>query len=274
MLEPTIKCKTCGTENPLTETLARPFIEAERKKIDQEVRERAAAFEKREQEIQQRADRLSELQRNLTKQSSDIDKAVQERLGQERTAIEAAAIEKAEREFSVQLEQARRQGKIQSAKIVELENAELEYRAKRVALDEEKRQLELNLARRLDDERDKIRVQITADEREHYQLESEAKDRALSDLNARLVEAQQAELGVREERKALESERQAFGLEVARTLDLEREKIRVQVIGEQQKQFELESQAKDRALAEVTSKLMEAQKAELDVRKGQARTRS
>jgi hypothetical protein len=267
MFEPTIKCKTCGTENPLTETLARPFIEAERKKIDQETRERAAAFEKREKKIQQRTEQLSELQQDLRNQSADIEKAVQERLRQERAAIQAAAIETAERDFRLQLEQAREQGEIQSAKIAELENAELEYRTKRVALDEEKRQLELHLARRLDDEREKIRVEVTAEQRENFQLESEAKDRALSDLNAKLFQAQQAELTLREERRVLESQKQAFELDVTRRIDVERETIRAQVIEEQQKRFELESLAKDRALAEVNAKLMEAQQAEVSVRK-------
>lgn len=208
---------------------------------------------------------MSELQRDLRSQSADVEKAVQERLRQERAAIQADAIEAAQRDFRRQLEQAREQGKIQSAKIAELENAELEYRTKRVALDEEKRQLELNLARRLDDEREKIRVEITAEQREHFQLESEAKDRALSDLNGKLFEAQQAELTVRQERKELESKKQAFELEVARTLDLEREKIRVQVTEEQQRNYQFESDAKDRALADLNAKLLQAQQAELVV---------
>src|SRR5207247_762443 len=148
------------------------LIEAERKKIDQETRERAVNFEKREKEIQQRTEQLSELQRDLRNQTADIEQAVQLRLGQERAAIKADAIEKAERDFSLQLEDAHEEGEIQSAKIVELEDGELEYRKKRGSLDDEKRQLELNLARRLDDEREEIRVQVTAEQRERYQLES------------------------------------------------------------------------------------------------------
>ena len=35
MNEPTIICPTCETEILLTETLARPYIEAERAKLDQ-----------------------------------------------------------------------------------------------------------------------------------------------------------------------------------------------------------------------------------------------
>jgi hypothetical protein len=267
MLEATITCTNCQTVMPLTETLARPFVDAERTKIEQEGRQRAAAFEKREQEIQQRSRQLAELQRELRTQGVEIEKAVEHRLKEERAAIKAAAINKVKSEFSLELEQAREQCEFQAAKIAELEAVELDFRAKRTALDDESRQLQLNLARRLDEERNKIRVQITEEQRERNQHEAEAKDRELKELHAKLLEAQQAELAVREERRVLESHKQAFELDVARRLDLEREKIRVQVAEEQQKQFELTSQAKDQELAELNAKLLEAQKAEIGVRK-------
>jgi hypothetical protein len=267
MLEATITCTNCQTVMPLTETLARPFVDAERRKIEQEGRERAAAFEKREQEIQQRSQQLIELQQELRSQGAEIEKAVEHRLEEERAAIKAAAINKVKSEFNLELEQARERSEIQAAKIAELEAAELDFRAKRIALDEESRQLQLNLTRRLDEERNKIRVQITEEQRERNQLEAEAKDRELAELHAKLLEAQQAELAVREERRVLESQKQAFELDVARRLDLEREKIRVEVGEEQQKQFELKSRAKDQELAELNAKLIEAQKAELGVRK-------
>ena len=62
MNEPTITCPRCEAEFPLTETLARPYIDAERAKIEQAVHERSAAIDKREAELRARsAGRISRL---------------------------------------------------------------------------------------------------------------------------------------------------------------------------------------------------------------------
>ncbi len=266
MLEPTITCTTCQNVMPLTETLARPYIEAERKKIDEESLKRAAAFAERDKELDKRSKELSNLNDKLHNDAADIGKAVEQRLSEERAAITSAEARKAEQRFTIELEQARRENQQQSIRMAELEKAELEYRNKSAAVDEEKRQMELNLARRLDEERENIRSQAVKDQQEHYQLESEAKDRALSDVTEKLLQAQQAELAVREERQALEAEKQALQLNIARTLDNEREKIRVQITEEQRKSYLLESEAKDRELFDLSAKLQEAQKAELAIR--------
>jgi hypothetical protein len=267
MLEPIITCTNCQTVIPLTETLARPYIEAERKKMDDEIRERATAFEKRDAEFDRRTQELTALDRKLHEDAAAIEKSVLQRLGEERAEISAAEAKKAESQFRAQLEQARSENKQQTVRMAELEKAELEYRNKSVAIDEEKRQIELTLARRLDEERENIRLRAIEDQQKHHRLESEAKDRELSDLNAKLLEAQQAELAVREERQALDSEKQAFELEVARTLDVERESIRLQVTEEQQRCHQLELETKDRALSELNAKFLEAQQSELAVRR-------
>jgi len=266
MFEPTITCTTCQTVIPLTATLARPFIEAERKKMEEEARDRAAAFEKRETEIAQGKRELRDAQQQVQRERESIDTAIQSRLNDEREAIRVAAVEKAARDFKLQLDHASEENRNQRERIAHLESAELEFRTKRVELEQERRQLELTLARRLDGEREKIRAHVVQEQREQYRLESEVKDRTLAELNARLLEAQQAECAIREERQALANEKQALELEIVRTLDREREEIRQQAIEEQQQHFRLESEAKDQVLADLNAKLLDAQQAEIAIR--------
>ena len=61
--ETIITCPSCNVEFPLTETLAQPFINAERAKIQREAQERATALNKHEQDLVQRQKALDNLQR-------------------------------------------------------------------------------------------------------------------------------------------------------------------------------------------------------------------
>src|SRR5271156_1038143 len=70
------------------------------------------------------------------------------------------------------------------------------------------------------------RAEATKEERERNQLEIVARDNALAKAHKDLAEARDAELEVRRQRKALEDEKHAFELEVARKIDDERQKIR------------------------------------------------
>src|SRR5256885_402891 len=109
MPELTFSCPKCQTEIPLTETLARPLLDAERAKVSREVRERAAAIGKREEEVAQECSRLANLQRSLNAQAADVEKALQQRLGEERAVIAAAEAKKAESQFKALLDTAHRE---------------------------------------------------------------------------------------------------------------------------------------------------------------------
>ena len=49
--EITVTCPSCNVEFPLTETLAQPFIAAERAKIQRETQERVATLKEHEQDL-------------------------------------------------------------------------------------------------------------------------------------------------------------------------------------------------------------------------------
>ncbi len=257
MNEPTITCPTCETEIPLTETLARPYIDAERGRLAEEVRERIAAIEKRDNDLRQKSDRLTNFERDLNVRSSDIENAIETRLEKERSAIAVAEAKKAETRYQTQLADARRNLGEQASRIAELQGAELEYRAKSAALDEEKRSLELNLARRLAESTSQIREQGAKEERERAQLEIQANEAALAKARADLAEAREAELELRRQREALENERRAFELEIARKLDEERLKIREATQKEDDEQHRLKIAEKDNLIAQMSKQVDE-----------------
>lgn len=266
MKEVAITCRTCGTENLLSETLAQPYIDAAREKMDREAQERASVIERREDELNRQSQELADLRLTLHAQAADIEAAVERRLGDEREMIAAAESAKAEERFKAEVDDARKEQESQRAKIAELESAELDYRRDKAAFVEEKRQLDLTLARQLDHERDTIRAQAIEDQKEAHRIELEGREQALREMRDKLQAAQLSELHLRQERTALEEERQALDLQISRRLDEEREKIRSQAIQDQLESHRLELRSKDQVLSDLNAKLLVAQQAELDVR--------
>lgn len=257
MADLTVSCPTCQTVIPLTEALARPFIEAERQKSETQIRERAAAVESREREVRETEKKVAALRKQIESQAADVEKAVQKRLGEERTALVANESKKLEAQFQAQLETARREYQLQSAKITELQKAELDYRKKSANLAEEKRQLELSLARQLDSEREKIRFQAVQDEQQRSQAALAAKDKSLTVLNAKLLESQKAEIEIRKQRAALETEKQALDLDVMRRIDEERKRIREVTQKEDDERSRLKFAEKDKVIDDMRKQVEE-----------------
>src|ERR1035437_2347213 len=96
MADLTVNCPTCQTVIPLTEALARPIIESERRKFETQIRERATAVENREREVRETEKKVAELRKQIESQAADVEKAVQKRLGEERATIVATEAKRAE----------------------------------------------------------------------------------------------------------------------------------------------------------------------------------
>lgn len=267
MTELTISCPKCQTEIPLTETLARPLLDAERAQLNREMQERTAAVGKREQEAAQEQSRLASLQRSLNAQTADVEKAVQQRVAEERGSIAAAEAMKAESQFKAQLDEARRQHQAQTAKIAELQKAELDYRQKNAGLAEEKRQWDLNKARQLEQEREQIRQQAVQAEQERSRIVIAGKEKDLAALSTKLSVAEKAEIEYRQKSAALDEERRQTELTIARRLEEERDQIRQQVATAEQEKNQIALEAKEQELSDLNTKLGLAYKAELELRR-------
>lgn len=171
-----VECPKCGAEIPITEALARPIVNAERTRLEAEMRERSVALESREQQLQSTAAELDLLRKRLKTQASDVEKLVRERLEAERSEIVSEESKRIESEFQAKLDGARREYKEQAARIVQLEKTEMEFRKRSSELKDQERQIELTIARRLEEERNEISRRATEDEQVRNQLVLQTKN--------------------------------------------------------------------------------------------------
>ncbi|MGA3315338.1 MAG: DUF2130 domain-containing protein [Candidatus Korobacteraceae bacterium] len=186
--ETSITCPSCHVEFPLTETLAQPFITAERAKIQRETQERAAALNKHEQDLVQRQKALDDLQQTLDVRQGEIDAAVEHKLHAEREVLAKAAEKKAAAAYADRLSAVEQELAERQARLAEAENAELALRKERRTLEEEKQRLELEIERRLQTERRLIREATQKEEEETYLLKLAEKEKVISDMKKQVEE--------------------------------------------------------------------------------------
>jgi len=186
--ETSITCPSCHVEFPLTETLAQPFIAAERAKIQREVQERASALNKHEQDLSQRRKALEDLKRELDVRQGEIDAAVEQKLRAERDVLAKAAEKKAADAYANRLLAVEQELADKQAKLAEAENAELALRKERRILEEEKQRLELEVERRLQAERLTIREATQKEEEQNYLLKLAEKEKVISDMKRQVEE--------------------------------------------------------------------------------------
>ena len=188
LYETSITCPSCNVEFPLTETLAQPLIAAERAKIQREVQERASALNKHEQDLSQRRKALEDLKRELDVRQGEIDAAVEQKLRAERDLLAKAAEKKAADAYADRLLAAEQELASKQAKLAEAESAELALRKERRTLEEEKQRLELEIERRLQAERMRIREATQKEEEQSYLLKLAEKEKVISDMKKQVEE--------------------------------------------------------------------------------------
>jgi hypothetical protein len=179
-------CPKCKTEIPLTETLAQPLIEAEREKVQEELRARGLTVAKREQELAQRLQSLDRLEANLNARATEIEVVVEQTIRKEREALTKGAERKAAELYVERLKAAERELVDNHAKLAAAEAAELAVRKERRVLQDEKRRLELEIERRLHDERLKIREAAQKEEQEAHHLKLSEKNLLIGDLRKQI----------------------------------------------------------------------------------------
>ena len=186
--ETSITCPSCHVEFPLTETLAQPFITAERAKIQRETQERAVVLNKHEQDLVQRQKALYDLQHKLDVRQGEIDAAVEQKLRVERDVLAAAAEKKAAAAYADRLSGVEQELAEKRGRLAEAESAELALRKERRLLEEEKQRLELEVERRLQAERLRIREATQKEEEQSYLLKLAEKEKVISDMKKQVEE--------------------------------------------------------------------------------------
>ncbi|MET0106062.1 MAG: DUF2130 domain-containing protein [Sedimenticola sp.] len=217
-----ITCPHCGEEIELTEALAAPLIQAERAKVDELVQqqlraerkaigEKAAAEARQSLELQlrdqeaelqkseQKLVQAQQLEREARKAKTEAEEALREqdlRVAREveaaKSAVTKAAEERARQEAAKQLQAVQGQLAAQQKQLQQAEQAEMAARKAKQEADDAKRTIELQVSRRLDEERTKVRDAVIQERDGEHRLKLAEKDQQLESMRQQIEQLRRA----------------------------------------------------------------------------------
>ena len=191
MTEPTITCPNCGTEIKLTESLAAPLIKATRKQFEEKIAEKEADVAKREGQI--RAQRKS-----LEDAQEAIDEQVAEKLKSELGVVAKEEARKAKLAVASDLEAKTKdvadlQEILQKRdqKLAEAQKAQADVLVKQRELDDEKRELDLTIEKRVQASVEEVRSKAKKEVEDELKLKVSEKEEQIASMQRKIEDLKQ-----------------------------------------------------------------------------------
>jgi hypothetical protein len=188
MTEPTITCPNCKTEIKLTESLAAPLIESTRRDFEKRLALKDSDIAKKEEALREREEAV-------TKAKQAIDDQVAEKLVAERAKIVSEESKKAKLALQTDIDQkARELSELQDVltqrdvKLAEAQKAQADLIRQKRELDDDKRELELTVEKRVQDGLTVTREQAKKEAEEGLKLKVMEKEQTIASMQTQIEE--------------------------------------------------------------------------------------
>jgi hypothetical protein len=192
MSDPIITCPNCKTEIKLNESLAAPMIEATKKQYEQKLIDKDLEVQKRENNLVTKEKQVLEEKKKINEQ---ITNQVEIQLKAERSRIIEEEVRKAKNATAFELENKSREIadlnhvlKTNELKLMEAQKAQAELIKKERELDDEKRELELNIEKRVQSGLSEVRTKAKQEAEESLKLKLDEKDQTILSMQKTVEE--------------------------------------------------------------------------------------
>jgi hypothetical protein len=188
MADPTIICPKCRNEIKLTESLAAPLIESTRRDYEQRLAKKDVDFAEREKLVREK-------EAALIREKETLDRQVAERLQAERARIASEEARKAKIAFGNDLQQKAKEVtdlqeilKEREGKLAEAQRAQAEVLKRQRELEDAKRELELTVAKRVQQDLDSARQKARKEAEEELKLKVQEKEQTIASMSKQIEE--------------------------------------------------------------------------------------
>ena len=179
MSQGTITCPQCGHAFELSDALTHQIRDHLKTELQADLVKREAEAKRKLDEVTAREDALVKAKEGL---NEEVEKQLKQKLGE----VEARAAKKVEGKFADQLKELQESLKEKDDSIKTFRTNELELRRQKQALEKEKEEFDLQLQRKLDEERGHIRKEAEGKALEQHRLKDLEKEKVINDLKAAL----------------------------------------------------------------------------------------
>lgn len=180
----TITCPSCKAEIPLSDAITHSLKEQFTREFD--LRQRDL-----EQTMAAREKKLGEQTQQLEQNKLDLEAQVSSKLEVERRKLTEEAQKQARAGFTLEMDDLKTQLAARAAKLEEAQRNELVLRQQQRELEDRTKNLELEVARKLDEERAKLQSDARRQAMEEQQLRMADKEKLISDLKTQIESLQQ-----------------------------------------------------------------------------------
>lgn len=180
----TITCPSCKAEIPLSDAITHSLKEQFTREFD--LRQRDL-----EQTIAAREKKLGEQVKVLEQNKLDLEAQVASKLESERRKLTEQAQQQARAGLSVEMDDLKNQLAARATKLEEAQRNELILRQQQRELEDRTKNLELEVARKLDEERAKLQGDARRQAMEEQQLRMADKEKLIADLKTQIESLQQ-----------------------------------------------------------------------------------
>ncbi len=177
----TIKCPYCDKEFPLTETISKQLREDLTKEFEEKNK-------KRDIDITEREKNLSVKEEEIKKSKKSLEEEIKTKVKIATDEIKKKAKQEAIKEVSVDLEELKEQVAEKDEKLEQANKTELAFRKKTRELEESKKNIDLEIARKVDEEREKIKESASKSVEESHRLKVKEKDKKIEEMTDQINE--------------------------------------------------------------------------------------
>lgn len=187
--ETTIVCPNCQTEVALSEAMIHRFREQLQADFETKRKQQEKVFAQKEGE-------LREKQQQIDQARQEFDARVQERVEIEKARLLASARQEAHEQLSLKLNDLQTQLDVNKRRLMEAETKELDLLRRQRDLQEKAEKLELEVERKISEERGRIRDEAKQQAVQEQTLKMAEKEKLIGDLQKQIdVLKQKAEQG-------------------------------------------------------------------------------
>lgn len=243
-----ITCPNCGHEFELSDALTGRIREHLKVELLQEVA-------RREAEVKKKSEALKTQEEQIAKSREAIDEEVEAKLKERLSEAEQKAVKKLESQFTEQVKELQGELADKDEAIRNFRQQELDLRKRQRELEEAKESMDLEISRRLDGERDKIRQEAAKKLQTQHTTEIAELNAILKTREKDIEDFRKQEMELRKRQRELEDSKKSLELEVARKVDEEREKIREDAVKKADEEHRLKDLEKDKVINDLRSSL-------------------
>ncbi len=243
-----ITCPHCGKDFELSDALTGRIREHLKTELQQEILRRELDLKNKNEVLIKREKEIKQAQAALEEQ---IQAGIKERMKE----VEEKTTQKVDAKYAEQIKELQDNLKERNEAIAAFRVQERELRKKQRELEDAQKSVDLEISRRIDEEREKLRLEVTNTLESKYASQLKDMEGNLEQKNKAINEFRQQEIELRKKQRELEEARAEAELTIARKLDEERAKIQEAAVKKAAEEHRLKDLEKDKIINDLKASL-------------------